>query len=174
MPAVVTPSSLALMKSFHVPPLFVKSWLRRLYVAAPGLRTQSWIPAIPSGSLTRVVRPVPRARVQLPVPSGFVLIDATSETGCMANVGPTLGVGVGAAVGGAVGVGVGVGFGVAFGVAAGVGVAVARTVAVAVGPGVPVAAATSAQPATGRPEASARTFTLEAGTQPSLLAGPGT
>src|SRR6266487_5351536 len=61
VPAVVTPSSLALMKSFQVAPLFVKSWLKRLYDVAPGFLTQSWTAVTPSGSLTFVVRPVPRA-----------------------------------------------------------------------------------------------------------------
>jgi hypothetical protein len=34
VPAVVTPSSLALVKLFQVAPLFVKSWLKRLYERA--------------------------------------------------------------------------------------------------------------------------------------------
>jgi hypothetical protein len=160
VPAVVTPSSLVLMKLFQVAPLFVKSWLNRRYTEAPGFLTQSWMALTPSPSVALVVRPVPNATVQVPVPSGFVLIVATFECGWVVKRGPGFGVGVG----------LGVGFAVAVAVAVAVGVAVAGT---AVGPGVAVAAAT-AHSAIGREELSARRLTVAAGTQPLWSAGPGT
>src|SRR2546427_8157996 len=49
------------IEPIHVEPLITKSWLRRTYVAALGLRTHSWTLATPAGSWTAVVTRAPRA-----------------------------------------------------------------------------------------------------------------